>query len=163
MLTDVLVGFDPTSRKVLDVVEVAWELAIQYHAGQVYGDKPYIYHLEAVVASITKKWGTGNKALIAIAILHDILEDTDLTEAELKKKMGKDICKCVVALSKVEGEAYEHYIYRVREFHYSKEVKIHDTLCNLTESIIADSAHRVRKYAKQLQLLVQSSDPIIST
>lgn len=41
------------------------------------------------------------------------------------------------------------------EFHYSKEVKIHDTLCNLTEAIMADYAYRVKKYSNQLQLLVK--------
>jgi (p)ppGpp synthase/HD superfamily hydrolase len=158
-MTTVLIGIIPGAP---DVVDIAWDLAIKHHAGQMYGDKPYIYHLEAVVSSIVKKWGLVNRALIAIAILHDILEDTDLIEPELKKKVGKDITKCVVAVSKVEGEPYDQYIYRVREFHYSKEVKIHDTLCNLIESIMADSAHRVRKYTNQLQLLVRSSDPIVS-
>lgn len=141
--------------KVRDVYEVAYALADKYHAGQMYGDFPYIYHLTAVVDSIKRKWGDGNRDLLAIAILHDILEDTSLSEEELKKAVGKDICKCVVALTKVDGEKYEEYIYRVKEFHYSKEVKIHDTLCNLTESIMADSAYRVKKYSNQLQLLVQ--------
>lgn len=147
-------------RVIPDVVDIAWELVDEFHAGQMYGDKPYRYHLEAVLNSITKKWGTGNRALMAIAILHDILEDTSISERTLINKVGKDITKCIVALSKVEGEPYEEYIYRVREYHYSKEVKIHDTLCNLTESIMSDSAHRVRKYSNQLQLLVRNSDPI---
>ena len=63
--------------------------------------------------------------------------------------------KCVVALTKIEGEQYDAYIHRVKEFHYSKEVKIHDTLYNLTESIMSDSAYRVKKYSNQLQLLVK--------
>jgi len=138
-----------------DVFEVAYGLAEKWHAGQMYGDKSYMYHLDIVVESIKRKWGDGNRALLAVAVLHDILEDTDLTEEELKAHVGKDITKFVVALSKIEGEAYEHYIYRVKEYHYSKEVKIHDTLCNLTESIMADSAYRVKKYSNQLQLLVK--------
>lgn len=142
-------------KKQLDVFEIAYGLAEQYHEGQMYGDRPYIYHLNAVVESIKRKWGDGNKALLAVAVLHDILEDTSCTEEILKEAVGKDITKFVVALTKVEGETYENYIYRVREFHYSKEVKIHDTLCNLTESIMADSAYRVKKYSNQLQVLVK--------
>lgn len=138
-----------------DVYDVAYNLAYRYHDGQQYGDHPYTYHLLAVVESVRRKWGDGNRALLAVAILHDILEDTKLTEAELIEAVGKDITKCVVALSKVDGEKYDDYIYRVKEYHYSKEVKIHDTLCNLTESIIADSAYRVKKYSNQLQLLVK--------
>lgn len=130
-------------------------LAQHHHRDQKYGDKPYIYHLNAVVDSIKRKWGEGNTDLLAVAILHDILEDTDCTEQDLITVVGKDVTKCVVALTKVDGEAYDAYIYRVKEYHYSKEVKIHDTLCNLTESIMADSAYRVKKYSNQLQLLVK--------
>ena len=143
------------SKSRQDVFDIAYGLAEKWHAGQMYGDQSYMYHLNAVVESIKRKWGDGNRALLAVAILHDILEDTDLTEEELKLLVGKDITKCVVALTKVDGEQYEHYIYRVKEFHYSKEVKIHDTLCNLTESIMADSAYRIKKYSNQLQMLVK--------
>lgn len=139
----------------MNVYEKAHNLANLHHKGQMYGDKPYIYHLNAVVQSIERKWGTHNKDLLAIAVLHDILEDTDCTEQELIDVVGKDITKCVVALTKRDGEDYDKYIYRVKEFHYSKEVKIHDTLCNLTESIMADSAYRVKKYSNQLNLLVK--------
>lgn len=137
-----------------NVFDIAKELAEKYHADQKYGDKPYMYHLNAVVESVKRKWGDGNRALLAVAILHDILEDTDCTEVTLQNKVGKDITKYVIALSKIEGEEYSNYIYRVKEFHYSKEIKIHDTLVNLTESIMADSAYRVKKYSNQLQLLV---------
>ena len=140
--------------EVRDVYAVASELAIKYHAGQRYGDKPYTYHLNAVVESIVDKWGSGNRDLMAVAVLHDILEDTECDEVTLKKAVGKDITKYVIALSKVDGEPYADYIHRVREFHYSKEVKIHDTLVNLAESIKSDSAYRVKKYANQLMLLV---------
>lgn len=139
-----------------DVYEKAYNLAFKYHSGQEYGDKDYFqYHLIGVVESIIRKWGDGNRDLMAVAILHDILEDTDLTEQELRKVVGKDVTKCVVALTKQEGEQYDAYIHRVKEFHYSKEVKIHDTLCNLTESIMSDSAYRVKKYSNQLNLLVR--------
>lgn len=138
------------------VFEKACQLAKKYHKDQKYGEQDYYdYHLMNVTRSIVHKWGEGNQDLLAIAILHDILEDTDLTEQELRKVVGKDVTKCVVALTKMEGEQYDAYIHRVKEFHYSKEVKIHDTLCNLTESIMSDSAYRVKKYSNQLQLLVK--------
>ena len=139
----------------MDVFERATLLATHFHDGQKYGDKPYIYHLNQVVASVIKKWGTHNKDILAVAILHDILEDTPITEEELIRAVGRDVTKYVVALSKKKDELYEDYIVRVKEFHYSKEVKIHDTLCNLTESIMSDSAYRVKKYSNQLQMSVK--------
>lgn len=134
--------------------EVARMLAYRKHSGQKYGNQPYFYHLMSVVESVAKKWGWENKDILSVAVLHDILEDTDLTFEELVEEVGKDIATYVKALSKVEGEEYMDYIERCREHHYTKEVKIHDTLCNLTESIMADNKKRVKKYANQLQLLV---------
>lgn len=137
-----------------NVFEIAKELAALKHAGQMYGAMPYMYHLNAVVTSVANKWGWENRSILAVAILHDILEDTDLTYEELVSAVGKDIAVYVKGLTKIEGEEYHAYIERCREHHYTKEVKIHDTLCNLTESIKADSRSRVKKYANQLQLLV---------
>ena len=137
-----------------DVFEVAYELAQHYHFGQMYGSKPYMYHIDAVINSVKRKWGEHNRDILAIAALHDIIEDTKMTEELLTNLVGKDVTRCVVALSKLEGEDYLAYIFKVRQHHYSKEVKIHDTLVNLTESIMADSKSRVKKYAKQLDLLL---------
>lgn len=138
----------------INVFEVARVLAYRKHAGQMYGDKPYSYHLSAVVESVARKWGWHNKDILAIAVLHDVREDTNLTYDELVAAVGKDIARCVENVTKREDEDYHAYIERVKSDHYSKEVKIHDTLCNLTESIMADSKNRVKKYANQLQLLV---------
>lgn len=137
-----------------DVFEVARVLAYRKHQGQMYGDKPYYYHLMGVVESVARKWGWDNKNILAVAILHDILEDTDVTFEDLVSLVGKDIATYVKGLTKVDGEDYHAYIERCKEHHYTKEVKIHDTLFNLTESIMADNKKRVKKYANQLQLLV---------
>lgn len=147
--------FDKQGKTMKTLYERAHELAAHHHKDQMYGDWPYIYHLESVVESIKRKWGSGNEALLAVAILHDILEDTKCTKEELIKAVGKDVTKYVEAVNKRPDEDYMAYIHRVCEFHYSKEVKIHDTLCNLTESIMADSAYRVQKYSKQLVLLTK--------
>lgn len=143
-----------SNHDINDVYQKAHKLAVHMHTGQMYGDVEYIVHLEEVVASVKRKWGEHNRDLLAVAILHDIIEDTNMTEQKLSNHVGKDIAKYVQALSKIEGEPYDAYIARCREHHYTKEVKIHDTLCNLTRSIMADSRKRVQKYSKQLALLV---------
>lgn len=129
-------------------------LAEHHHYGQMYGEKPYMYHIDSVIASVKAKWGVYNTTILAVAALHDIIEDTDVTEGYLLQHFSKDIVRPVVALTKLDGEDYAMYIERVKGSHYSKEVKVHDTLCNLTESVMADSKSRVRKYTTQLQMLV---------
>lgn len=145
-----------------DIYQKAYALAQFYHAGQKYGDKDYMWHLEDVVNSLKQKWGEHNKELLAVGILHDILEDTDCTYEILVERTNKDVARYVFALTKPKGDLddtqYLHYLLGCKEHHYTKEAKIHDTLRNLTVSIMADSRRRVKKYSRQLFLLVTDWD-----
>ena len=91
--------------------------------------------------------------LPVIGLLHDILEDTAMTEAVLRSLFDKDIVNAVVALTKVADEPYEAYIERVRGNALALKVKMHDSLCNLKESMVRGDKKRILKYSKQLQLL----------
>ena len=130
-------------------VYVAINLSEKYHEGQKYGIKPYTYHLQAVAESVGD-----DPTMKVIAWLHDILEDTECTEAELRAVFSSKIVDAVVAMTKIEGEEYSDYIERVKSNPLAQDVKIHDTLCNLTESVKTNQWGRVRKYTKQLTLLV---------
>lgn len=79
-----------------DLVDKAILYATQAHHGTERRGKgfPYIIHpLEAmsIVATITS-----DKDLLAAAVLHDTIEDTDVTYDELKQEFGEHIAKLVV-------------------------------------------------------------------
>jgi (p)ppGpp synthase/HD superfamily hydrolase len=130
--------------------ELALGIAERFHAGQKYGDHPYTKHLLDVATSVSTQ---PDERLQVIAILHDILEDTSCTEDTLLGLFEDNIVFAVVALSKVEDEGYADYIERVRKNPLATIVKIHDTLCNLTESIARNDKKRIQKYSNQLLLL----------
>lgn len=65
-----------------DLVILAREIALRHHGDQRYGDKPYGYHLEQVAAVLTR-FGLGTPELLAAAWLHDVIEDTGATAADL--------------------------------------------------------------------------------
>lgn len=131
--------------------KLAAGIAERFHAGQKYGDDPYTVHLQAVADSVSSQ---PDERLVAIAWLHDILEDTSCTKELLLQLFEDNIVKAVVALSKVMGESYEDYIARVKLNSLATTVKIHDTLCNLTESVARNDKKRIVKYSNQLLLLV---------
>ncbi len=59
--------------------------------------RPYILHpLEAmtIVASLTEK-----EEVLAAAVLHDVVEDAGVTEAEIRSAFGKDVAALVMAES----------------------------------------------------------------
>lgn len=69
-----------------------------------------------------------------IALLHDVLEDTETTYEELKAAFGVDIAHSVLVLTKTENETYEEYIQRVKTNPDATAVKIADIADNLNDT-----------------------------
>ncbi len=78
-----------------NLINRALKTAAKYHDGQTRKgtDVPYITH-PIEVSRILQKHGM-NEDVIAAGLLHDILEDTEMTEDELKEKFGTRILKLV--------------------------------------------------------------------
>lgn len=86
------------------VLDEAIIFATKAHAGTERRGKgfPYIVHpLEAVSIVATL---TADQELLAAAALHDVLEDTDVTEDQLRERFGDRVAKAVVAESEVPME-----------------------------------------------------------
>ncbi len=82
-------------------VEAAYSLAHAAHAGQVrQSGEPYITHPLAV-ATILAQWHLDAQALIA-ALLHDVVEDTPTTAADIAKQFGKPVAELVDGVSKLD-------------------------------------------------------------
>lgn len=125
-----------------------------WHKGQMYGNRPYFSAHLVEVAKMVERMGGDDRA-IAVAYLHDILEDTDCTEKELFDAFGAQILMAVQYLTKEEGFDYDEYIQEIREIPLARIVKIADTLCNLTQNTIEGNVKRIKKYTRQLQLLTE--------
>ncbi|MDO9596117.1 MAG: bifunctional (p)ppGpp synthetase/guanosine-3',5'-bis(diphosphate) 3'-pyrophosphohydrolase [Azoarcus sp.] len=82
-------------------VEAAYHFSADAHEGQfrISGD-PYISHPVAV-ASIVADWHLDPQALIA-ALLHDVMEDTHISKAEIAERFGKTAAELVDGLSKLD-------------------------------------------------------------
>ena len=93
------------AREVFDedqMVEIqdAITLATDKHKGQKRkSGEPYITHPLAV-AGILCDWGMDIDSILA-GILHDTLEDTDLTTEEIEKRFGHDVAFLVDGVTKI--------------------------------------------------------------
>ena len=89
--------------KPVDVARLAeaYRFSEAAHAGQTRqsGD-PYISHPLAV-AEILAGWRLDGQALMA-ALLHDVMEDTSVTKAEIAETFGKPVAELVDGLSKLD-------------------------------------------------------------
>lgn len=122
----------------------ALEFAKEKHKGQKrIGGDDYITHPIAV-AEIVKSKGFDERYQIA-ALFHDLLEDTDATEAEILKYGSAEILEAVKLLTKVKGYNMEEYISAIKANHVAFEVKSADRLHNLHCALITNEDFK-RKY-----------------
>ncbi len=137
-------------------VQDAMALAIKAHAGQTdKGGKPYIFHPMRVM----QKMESNSEQIVAI--LHDVVEDTEITLKDLKELgYSKRIIHAINCMSKQDGEDYFDYINRVKQSTLSTTVKLADIEDNLSQSRIigfseVDVNKRVNKYSKAQQILLK--------
>ncbi|MBQ8062884.1 MAG: bifunctional (p)ppGpp synthetase/guanosine-3',5'-bis(diphosphate) 3'-pyrophosphohydrolase [Clostridia bacterium] len=84
----------------LKLVEKAYEIASEAHKDQRrYSGEPYIMHPVAV-ARILFDLGMDHQSIIA-AILHDTVEDTDITLTDLSNVFGEEVAQLVNGVTKL--------------------------------------------------------------
>lgn len=73
--------------------ERALLVAEKAHANQTYDIYPYIYHIRQVMG-IAESLGY-DESIIISCILHDVLEDTDISYNDIKKSFGIEVAEIV--------------------------------------------------------------------
>lgn len=128
-------------------------IAYEAHKNQV--DKsgvPYIYH----PIHVAEQMDTENECIIAL--LHDVVEDTNVTFKQLEEVFSKEIIDILKLLTKKKDIDYYEYINKVKENTVARKVKIADIEHNLDRSrldIITDKdIKREEKYKNALSMLM---------
>lgn len=111
-----LSGFD------IGLIERAYDFAKKAHKGQkrANGESYFSGHCVHVAEHILVL-GMGAD-LVAAALLHDIIEDTDIPPEEIEKNFGKDIASLVEGVSKLGKVKYhgnERHVESLRKFFVS--------------------------------------------
>lgn len=93
-----------------------------------------------------------------VALLHDIIEDTDVTSEWLKEQGFHDeIIESILSVTRIPGEDYQEFVARVKKNHIGRIVKIHDLEDNLNvlrlQEVTPEMAERLSKYLKALEFL----------
>jgi|26BtaG_2_1085354.scaffolds.fasta_scaffold08542_1 (p)ppGpp synthase/HD superfamily hydrolase len=141
---------------------LAWKIAVEAHGDQMYGSKPYIHHLLQVFEGTKRSAKAYNPAgvildeVCAVAILHDVLEDTDITPGKLViAGLPFNVVSSIITLTKYKGEDYDRYISGIKKDTMALMVKREDTMKNLTQSQKEGNNKRIIKYSNQLKLLYE--------
>lgn len=123
-------------------------MATNAHAGQFdKGGNPYILHPLAVMYLLNG----ADEELQCIAVGHDMIEDCDVTIAELKEAGFTDrIIDGICDLTKTPGESHEHYKAKVKSNPDAVKVKIadlrHNTDIQRLKGVSQKDMERMERY-----------------
>ncbi len=119
--------FGSSMQKLMTFLERAISIAVESHAGQVQKDgSPYILHplyLMMQMADEDEK---------IVAVLHDVVEDTEWTLTDLQAEGFPDeVVVAVGLLTRQRGMSYEDFIEEIRPNSLARRVKIADIAHNM--------------------------------
>jgi len=123
-------------------------LATNAHAGQFdRGGKPYILHPLKVMHYLK----SDDEELMCVALLHDVVEDTKTTWADLKEIGCTDrVLDAVSALTKMPGQSYDDYKEEVFLNEDAMRVKMadlrHNTDIRRLKGVTQKDLDRLAKY-----------------
>ena len=136
-------------------LEKAITIATKAHEGQT--DKagvPYILH----PIRVSNRCRTYEERIVAI--LHDTIEDTDVTpDYLLSEGFPKNIVEAVLSVTRNEGESYDDFIIRSKQNPIGRQVKIHDLEDNMDitrlHQLTEKDIERLNKYLKAYRTLIE--------
>lgn len=137
-----------------DLTKQAMKIAFEAHKDQV--DKsgmPYICHPIHLAEQMDDEHST------CVALLHDTVEDTDMTFEKLEEcGFPKDVIDSLKLLTHDDSVPYMEYVKGIRDNQTAKKVKLADLAHNsdLTRlNFVDDKARkRIEKYKKAIELLL---------
>jgi GTP pyrophosphokinase len=86
-----------------DLIRKAFEVAVDAHKEmRRKSGEPYIYHPIAVAHICAEEIGLGTTAIVC-ALLHDTVEDTEITLEDVRGMFGDKVAKIIDGLTKISG------------------------------------------------------------
>ncbi len=140
-------------------IRQAYELAVQAHSQQRRkSGEPYILHPIAVARICAEEIGLGPTAIVS-ALLHDVVEDTDVSLEDIEARFGRRIGKIVDGLTKLDS-AYNAESPQAENFKKVLSTLVDDVRVVLIK--MADRLHNMRTLGamprhKQLKIAAETS------
>ncbi len=147
----------------ITVIALALEYVIQYQADQKRHSGESYYHHPIQVALIAAKISCKTE-IIAASLLHDIVEDTDITIAQIQLSFGTKIAELVNKLTKLDDITTKKVkiagVDALQKLHESEDldawyIKLADRLHNM------QTLHHIKSKEKQERIALDTLDNFI--
>ena len=141
----------------MKLIEKSLNIALRAYAGKTdKAGREYIHHPLRVMAKMK------TDLEMSVALLHDVLEDSDITaEQLLAEGIPAEVVEAVQCLSKNENEDYQDFVGRTKKNELAVKIKIADIEDNIDvlrlPSLNDYDLTRVQKYHSAWQFLNDKS------
>lgn len=135
-----------------ELTNKALKISFEAHKNQV--DKsgvPYIFHPYEVASSLKEE----NE--ICVALLHDVVEDSDITLQDLAKDFPPQIIEAIKLLTHDEKVPYLEYVKKIKTNKIATNVKLsdlhHNSRADRLVAVTEEDLQRLEKYKTAIQIL----------
>lgn len=146
----------------MDLILDAFDFAVRAHHGQErkYTGEPYIVHPIAVARTVSL--ATGDQKMVAASLLHDTIEDCEVTQEDIERHFGYTVSTLVHGLTEIsepeDGTREERKAidraFLARQGFKIHTIKLADRLDNIS-SIVDDDPEFAKIYMEETRLLLQ--------
>src|SRR5262245_12466538 len=137
-------------------VNRAYEVAADAHSNQTRDEgTPYIVHPVRVAVSLVDELNLFSPTLICSALLHDVIEDSDITREDIARMFDDDVATVVWLLTKLEEVRLSDYLARIEAAADTGApiVKLCDRLDNLRSVAYTPRLEKKRRYIRTTEEL----------
>jgi len=136
------------------------KIASKLHEGQYRwdGKTPYIHHPREVARVVLDNqlftfMNNRLEVLCGAALLHDVIEDTDVTvQGLIDMGVSEEITRVVNILTKYKGESYYDYIMRVKKDKLATEIKLADLEHNMSDMAVVPESKKTNNLLDKYKL-----------
>ena len=138
-----------------ELTKKALKISFEAHKNQT--DKsgiPYVYHPYHLAEQMN------TEEMVVVALLHDVVEDSDFSLCDIKKMGFSDnIIDALALLTHNESDPYMDYIAKIKRNPIARIVKLadlhHNSDLSRLDCVDEKAKKRVQKYTKAIRLLEQ--------
>lgn len=149
--------------------QAAASMAARWHRGQSRkdGETPYVAHAFRVTMTIRDLFGFDDQAILAAALLHDLIEDTGADYDDIHDAFGEEVADLVAAMTKDM-----RLIEEVREQEYDRQlaaaswkarlIKLADVYDNLSEAATPEQRRKLIGKAERALALTEQDGELVA-
>lgn len=138
-------------------LNLAFNLALKSHDGQFrYSGEPYFSHCFEVFKILKNEWSIVDEKYLIAGLIHDTVEDTDVSIEEIQRQFGNEIAELVSGVTKLQTNNDQETLKKVIDKTYVNPgvaiIKLADRLHNMRTMEFVRPERQVEKSKETLDI-----------